>query len=107
MSLEVWEERARELCERLHNEEVCFFCLLSHLKLLVDAPAVVRLFNVIQQSQASATTAAEDAKANRGTGKPSLPAPVLENKTKGKGKNKDNIIGRGKESTCDYFPYFP
>jgi hypothetical protein len=62
---------------------------------------------VIQQSQASVTAAAEDAKANRGTGKPSLPAPVLENKSKGKGKNKDNIIGRGKESTCYCLLFFP
>lgn len=60
---------------------------------------VVRLFNVIQQSQASVTAATEDAKAQRGTGKPTLPAPTVESKGKNKGKNKDNIIGRGKEST--------
>jgi hypothetical protein len=60
---------------------------------------------VIQQSQASVTAAAEDAKANRGTGKPSLAAPLLESKNKGKGKNKDNIIGRGKESM--YFIVHP
>jgi len=62
---------------------------------------------VIQQSQASVSAAAEDAKANRGTGKPSLPAPVVEGKSsKSKGKNKDNIIGRGKESKfpCSFPP---
>ncbi|PPQ92688.1 hypothetical protein CVT25_013995 [Psilocybe cyanescens] len=67
---------------------------------------VVRLFNVIQQSQASATAATEDAKASRGSGKPILPAPVIEIKGKNKGKNKDNIIGRGKESTVDKDDFF-
>jgi len=62
---------------------------------------------VIQQSQASISAAAEEAKGNRGTGKPSLAAPVLECKNKGKGKNKDNIIGRGKESMYFKFPPFP
>lgn len=57
---------------------------------------VVKLFNVIQQSQTSVSTAADKAKANRGTGKPTLAAPVVDSK-RGKGK-KDNIIGRGKES---------
>ncbi|PPQ78058.1 hypothetical protein CVT26_015497 [Gymnopilus dilepis] len=67
---------------------------------------VVRLFNVIQQSQASAAAATEQAKANRGTGKPTLPAPVEEHKGKNKGKKKDNIIGRGKESTVDKDDFF-
>lgn len=61
---------------------------------------MVRLFNVIQQSQTSAAAAVEETKANRGTGKPTLPAPSLESKGKNKGKKKDNIIGRGKESTA-------
>ncbi|KAF9481034.1 hypothetical protein BDN70DRAFT_876917 [Pholiota conissans] len=68
---------------------------------------VVRLFNVIQQSQASATAATEELKASRGTGKPTLPAPITEAKSgKSKGKNKDNIIGRGKESTVDKDDFF-
>ncbi|KAF9568478.1 hypothetical protein CPC08DRAFT_654746 [Agrocybe pediades] len=68
---------------------------------------VVRLFNVIQQSQASATAATEELKAQRGTGKPTLPAPAIEtSKGKNKGKNKDNIIGRGKESTVDKDDFF-
>lgn len=57
---------------------------------------VVKLFNVIQQSQTSVSVAADKAKANRGTGKPTLAAPVVDSK-KSKGK-KDNIIGKGKES---------
>lgn len=66
--------------------------------------SVVKLFNVIQQTQASATAASEDLKAQRGTGKPTLPAPAIESKGKNKGKNKDNIIGRGKESASrSYF----
>jgi len=62
---------------------------------------VVKLFNVIQQSQLSAAAAEEEAKINRGTGKPSLPAPSTIGKGKNKGKNKDNILGRAKES--EYF----
>jgi len=57
--------------------------------------AVVQLFNLIQQSQTAAVEAEEESKADRGTGKPRLPAPKLEQK--GKNKKKDNIIGRGKE----------
>ena len=59
---------------------------------------VVKLFNVIQQSQASVAAAAEETRAGRGAGKPTLPAPVIESKGKRKGKNKDNIVGRAKES---------
>ncbi|KAJ3514234.1 hypothetical protein NLJ89_g2489 [Agrocybe chaxingu] len=67
---------------------------------------VVRLFNVIQQSQVQVAAAAEEAKTNRGAGKPSLPAPVVESKGKNKGKSKDNIIGRGKESAVDKDDFF-
>jgi hypothetical protein len=61
---------------------------------------VVKLFNAIQQSQQAAAQATEETKAARGSGKPSLPAPtVVDPKAKGKkGKHKDNLIGRGKES---------
>jgi hypothetical protein len=65
---------------------------------------VVKLFNVIQQSQTSVSAAADKAIANRGTGKPTLAAPVVDSK-RGKGK-KDNIIGRGKESTVDKDDFF-
>ena len=61
---------------------------------------VVKLFNVIQQTQAASAAAAEEVKAHRGTGKPTLPAPVVNTKKAKKGKQKDNIIGRGKEGTC-------
>ena len=53
---------------------------------------VVKLFNVIQQSQTSVSAAADKAKANRGTGKPTLASPAVDSK-RGKGK-KDNMIGR-------------
>jgi len=56
---------------------------------------------VIQQSQTSAAAAVEEAKKNRGTGRPTLPAPSMHSmhgKGRNKGKNKDNIIGRAKES---------
>ncbi|RPD81907.1 hypothetical protein L226DRAFT_10987 [Lentinus tigrinus ALCF2SS1-7] len=58
---------------------------------------VVKLFNAIQQSQAASAAATEELKAHRGTGKPTLPAPAIHDKKK-KGKQKDNIIGRGKEA---------
>ncbi|PAV22353.1 hypothetical protein PNOK_0231000 [Pyrrhoderma noxium] len=45
---------------------------------------VVKLFNAIQQTQAAAAAEAEETKAQRGSGKPTLPAPKFE----GKGKKK-------------------
>ncbi|KAF8078718.1 Rrp15p-domain-containing protein [Lyophyllum atratum] len=69
---------------------------------------VVKLFNVIRQSQASASAAAEETKAARGSGKPTLPAPLMSSsKSQGKkAKDKDNIIGRGKESAVDKDDFF-
>ncbi|KZV77518.1 hypothetical protein PENSPDRAFT_562020, partial [Peniophora sp. CONT] len=60
---------------------------------------VVKLFNAIQQAQMGAKEKEEEVKALRGTGKPTLPAPSLEKKVKGKakGKNKDNELGRAKD----------
>jgi hypothetical protein len=59
---------------------------------------VVKLFNAIQQSQASAAVAEKEMKVARGSGKPMLPAPSFDKKSKTrKGKNKDNPLGRGKE----------
>jgi hypothetical protein len=52
---------------------------------------VVKLFNAIQSSQTAASISAEEAKATRGTGKPTLPAPVIDNKMKKKrDKNKND-----------------
>ncbi|KAI0257469.1 Rrp15p-domain-containing protein [Lactifluus subvellereus] len=60
---------------------------------------VVKLFNAIQQSQTRAAAAEQELKDARGSGKPTLPAPSFEKKSKTrKGKNKDNPLGRGKES---------
>ncbi|KAI0304803.1 CTLH/CRA C-terminal to lish motif domain-containing protein [Russula brevipes] len=60
---------------------------------------VVKLFNAIQQSQASAAAAEKEMKEARGSGKPTLPAPTFDKKSKAKkGKNKDNPLGGGKES---------
>jgi len=63
---------------------------------------VVKLFNTIQQSQAAASVAVGELKGLRGTGKPTLPAPLLDKARKGKlkGKHKDNIIGRGNPGLC-------
>ncbi|TFY68371.1 hypothetical protein EVG20_g3593 [Dentipellis fragilis] len=60
---------------------------------------VVKLFNAIQQSQAQASQAAESLKAKRGSGKPTLPAPSFDKKSKGNGK--DIPVGRGQESALD------
>jgi len=61
---------------------------------------VVKLFNVIQQSQHSSIQATSDASTGRGTGKATLPAPsadAFRDNKKGKGKGqKDNAIGRAK-----------
>ena len=43
---------------------------------------VVKLFNAIQQSQSIAFAAQEEVKSKRGTGKPTLPAPAMNTKTK-------------------------
>ncbi|KAF5337021.1 hypothetical protein D9611_003128 [Ephemerocybe angulata] len=67
---------------------------------------VVKLFNAIQQSQATVAAAAEDAKGERGSGKPRLAAPIVETKGKKKGTKKDNIIGRGKETVVDKDEFF-
>ncbi|EPQ60577.1 hypothetical protein GLOTRDRAFT_113176 [Gloeophyllum trabeum ATCC 11539] len=64
---------------------------------------VVKLFNAIQQTQAASAVAAEQAKANRGTGKPTLPAPDFSKKSKGKHKTKNEVSSHsgGKEATLD------
>ncbi|KAG2159768.1 uncharacterized protein EDB93DRAFT_1237060 [Suillus bovinus] len=69
---------------------------------------VVKLFNTIQQSQAAAGVAAEQLKGLRGTGKPTLPAPLLDKKLKEKQKfkHKDNIIGRGNPATIGKDDFF-
>ncbi|CAL1695244.1 unnamed protein product [Somion occarium] len=54
---------------------------------------VVKLFNVIQQSQAQTNAAEEGLKAQRGTGKPTLPAPEIDGKLKKKGKQKGALGG--------------
>lgn len=65
---------------------------------------MVKLFNAIQQAQANAVAATEEKKAARGSGKPTLAAPDIENKNRHKkGKNKDNILGRGQESKFSWY----
>ena len=53
-------------------------------QLTLTVKPVVRLFNVIQQTQAAAAAEKEDAKAHRGSGKPSLDAPSLDSPSKRK-----------------------
>lgn len=58
---------------------------------------MVKLFNVIQQSQSAAVTAVEETKASRGSGKPTLPAPVIDlNSTRKKGGKTTNVPAQGK-----------
>ncbi|KAM6498025.1 Rrp15p domain containing protein [Amanita muscaria] len=69
---------------------------------------VVKLFNAIQQAQSNAVVAEEEKKASRGSGKPTLAAPDIKwkEKQKKKGKNKDNVLGRGQESGVDKDQFF-
>ncbi|KAF5355928.1 hypothetical protein D9756_004142 [Leucocoprinus leucothites] len=67
---------------------------------------VVKLFNAIQQSHTAAAAAEEEAKAGRGSGKPTLAAPSFGKKGKSKGKDKDNIIGREKEQAVGKDDFF-
>jgi len=68
---------------------------------------VVKLFNTIQQSQVATAEAKKEAKASRGTGKPSLPTPSLGRKDKGKkNDHKNNISGREKQSAADKDTFF-
>ena len=60
---------------------------------------VVKLFNVIQQSQAASTAAEESLKAQRGSGKPTLPAPSL---AKGKKKGKQASETGARDGTSMY-----
>lgn len=67
---------------------------------------VVKLFNAIQQAQAQSEAVTEQKKSQRGTGKQTLSAPS-EPKPLGKAsKNKDNIIGRGKDATVEKDKFF-
>lgn len=71
-----------------------FILLVSNSRL----HSVVKLFNAIAESQSAVVTAAEGTKKSRGSGKPSLPAPSFEKgNSRKKGKQKDNLLGRGKE----------
>ncbi|KAJ3721490.1 Rrp15p-domain-containing protein [Lentinula raphanica] len=68
---------------------------------------VVKLFNVIQQAQNQTAAEAEGKKAARGSGKPSLPAPTIVDKSKSKkSRDKDNVIGRGKDAAIDKDNFF-
>ncbi|KAF5385479.1 hypothetical protein D9757_005358 [Collybiopsis confluens] len=69
---------------------------------------VVKLFNLVQQAQNQAVMDGDEKKAARGSGRPSLPAPKAVDKTKHtkKSKNKDNILGRGKEAALDKDDFF-
>ncbi|KAJ3826183.1 hypothetical protein F5880DRAFT_1610463 [Lentinula raphanica] len=69
--------------------------------------SVVKLFNVIQQAQNQTAAEAEGKKAARGSGKPSLPAPTIVDKSKSKkSRDKDNVIGRGKDAAIDKDNFF-
>lgn len=85
---------------------VCTFVALSWRTLLTIF-LVVKLFNAVQQTHTAAAAAEEEAKAGRGSGKPTLAAPSFEKRGKLKGKNKDNIIGRDKERMSVTVPCVP
>ena len=61
---------------------------------------VVQLFNMIQKAQTASGNAEAAKVALRGSGKPTLPAPDFNSRSKARGKQKDNAIGRAKEGLC-------
>lgn len=61
---------------------------------------VVQLFNMIQKAQTASENAEAAKVALRGSGKPTLPAPDFNSRSKATGKQKDNAIGRAKEGLC-------
>jgi len=65
---------------------------------------VVKLFNAIQNSQTAASISAEEAKAARGTGKPTLPAPAVDNMTRKKKSNAGG--GRTNEGKIEKDEFF-
>ncbi|CCL98282.1 uncharacterized protein FIBRA_00276 [Fibroporia radiculosa] len=68
---------------------------------------VVRLFNAIQHTQAASSVAADEAKAQRGSGKPTLPAPKIgKERSSKRGKEKDFIVGREKELSIGQDDFF-
>ncbi len=75
--------------------------LYTKQRITLTVLEVVKLFNVIQQSQASSAAAEEGLKSQRGSGRPTLPAPSLQTGKKN-GKQKDNPIGRGKDSESSF-----
>ena len=87
--MEAGAGRASGPSERSLREEASALCFQRSYTVLIRA-TVVKLFNVIQQSQATAAAAEEDVKAQRGTGKPTLPAPSL---AKGKKKGQQKAVG--------------
>ena len=67
---------------------------------------VVKLFNLIQQSEVAASAAAENAKTSRGTGKPSLRAPEVDRKLKGQGKKRNTVGIAKKRMLQDQLPIY-
>jgi len=66
---------------------------------------VVKLFNAIQQSQTASSAAAEELKTLRGSGKPTLPGPKFDSKSKSnkKGSHKANTTTNDAALTQDDF----
>lgn len=63
---------------------------------IVDtSSSVVKLFNAIQQSHQAAAATQEELKSQRGSGKPTLPAPDIDPKRKKKGKDNKDVSADG------------
>ena len=88
---------------RWHSVEVSYSVESAKSERLIADCLVVQLFNMIQKAQTASENAEAAKVALRGSGKPTLPAPDFNSKSRAKGKKQDNAIGRVKEglyTTC-------
>ena len=85
---------------RWHSVEVSCSVKSAESERLIAECSVVQLFNMIQKAQTASGNAEAAKVALRGSGKPTLPAPDFNSKSRAKGKRQDNAIGREKEGLC-------
>ena len=85
------------LCVRWHSVEVTYSVQSVESERLIAECPVVQLFNMIQKAQTASGNAEAAKVALRGSGKPTLPAPDFNSKSRTKGKRQGNVIGREKE----------
>jgi len=88
---------------RWHSVEASYFVKSAESERLIAECPVVQLFNMIQKAQTASGNAEAAKVALRGSGKPTLPAPDFNSKSRAKGKKQDNAIGKEKGGLCSSF----